>query len=134
MNFTLRGEGLLLLTLFLLSSCASTKNIAYFQDISNGVRDTSESMSHAPGKPTIEPDDILLITVSGSNPAAAAIFNQGTNNSTSQTYIGASSTAGSIYSQAADLQLGYLVDNHGAINFPVLGHIYLKGITLIQAQ
>jgi polysaccharide export outer membrane protein len=134
MNLTLRDGGFSLLVLFILSSCASTKHIAYFQNISNGIRDTSEAIAHPPINPTIEPDDILLITVSGANPAAAAMFNQGTTSLNPQTYIGATSTTESVYGRAADMKLGYLVNGQGAINFPVLGKLDLKGMTLIQAQ
>jgi polysaccharide export outer membrane protein len=134
MKLTLRDGGVSLLILFILSSCASTKHIAYFQNISDGIRDTSEAIAHPPVNPTIEPDDILLITVDGANPSAAAVFNQGTAGMNPQTYIGATSTTESIYGRAADMKLGYLVNGHGAINFPVLGELNLKGMTLIQAQ
>ena len=133
MKLSLRKAGIYLLFLFILSSCASTKHIAYFQNISDGVRDTSEAISQTPVTPTIEPDDILLITVTGANPAAAAPYNQGTDVNT-PTYIGAASTTESVYGRAADTRLGYLVNEKGAINFPILGSIHLAGLTLIQAQ
>jgi len=108
--------------------------VGYFQDISNGVIDTSESIHQIPDVPTIEPDDILLITVSGANPSAAAPYNQGTTELNSPIYVGAGSTTESIYGQAADTRLGYLVDQKGGINFPILGNIHLKDLTLRQAE
>lgn len=134
MKLDLGKSRLHFLLLFVLSSCASTKHIAYFQNISNGVKDTSESINQNPAIPTIEPDDILLITVSGANPTAAALYNQGTAETTTPTYIGAASTTASVYGRAADTRLGYLVDQDGSVNFPILGSINLKGLTLIKAQ
>lgn len=134
MKLSLRKSCIYLLLLFVLSSCASTKHIAYFQNISNDARDTSEAINQIPVTPTIEPDDILLITVSGANPAAAALYNQGATEANAPMYIGAASTTESVYGRAADTRLGYLVDQDGAINFPVLGRINLKGLALVQAQ
>ena len=132
MKQTLRGLSTFII--LVLTSCASTKNIAYFQDISNNVKDTSQSIPYVPSNPSITPDDILLITVSGANPSAADMFNQGTTGTNALTYIGATSTTESIYGRAADMKLGYLVDSSGYINFPVLGQIKLADLTLIQAQ
>jgi polysaccharide export outer membrane protein len=134
MNSTLKYSGLYLVVLFIFSSCASTKNVAYFQNIDNDVRDSTQAVNYAPVDPTIEPDDIVLIMVSGANPTAAAMFNQGMNATNTQTYIGATSTVESVYGRAAEMKLGYRVGDQGTINFPVLGKIDLKGLTLNQAQ
>lgn len=134
MKVKLRKTGIYLLTLFILSSCASTKHIAYFQNISNTVLDTSESLHQTPVPPTIEADDILLIMVSGASQAAAVPFNQVSTGATSQSYVGEASTTESLYGRAADMQLGYLVAGDGSINFPVLGRISLKDLTLTEAQ
>lgn len=118
-----------------LSACTSTKHIAYFQNVSDSVRTTSQAIQSTPIVPTIEPDDILLINVSSPNSTAASIFNQGQNLSpTSRQYIGATSTAETLYGRAADYNLGYLVDSSGSINFPVLGQLHLEGLTLVEAQ
>jgi len=135
MNSSIRSRGFILITLLIFSSCASTKHIAYFQNISENVRDTSETITQKPVIPTIEPDDILLITVSSVNQAAAVPFNQApASASSSPAAIGANSTVESVYGRATDMSLGYLVTQNGEINFPVLGHLQLKGFTLSQAQ
>lgn len=134
MRFNLRSVLPYLLSVSLLTSCASTKHIAYFQNISDGVRDTTEVISNEPASPVIQPDDILLINVNGDNPAAALPFNQGSTSFNAPTLIGATSTTESVYGRAADTRLGYLVDENGAINFPILGHLVLMNMTLIQAQ
>lgn len=133
MKLSIRESLLCLLTISIFTSCASTKHIAYFQNISDAVKDTSEAINQTPIAASIEPDDILLITVSGANPAAAAPYNQGVS-ANAPTYLGAASTTESLYGRAADTRLGYLVDQSGAINFPILGKIDLKGLTLSQAQ
>jgi polysaccharide export outer membrane protein len=133
MQLSIRESLSCLLIISILTSCASTKHIAYFQNIGDSVQDTSEAIHTTPISPSIEPDDILLITVSGANPAAAVPYNQGTDTNT-PTYLGAASTTESIYGRAADTRLGYLVDQKGAINFPILGEINLMGLTLTQAQ
>jgi len=134
MKITLPYGLIATITLLIFSSCASTKHIAYFQDISNNVKDTSESLSSSPANPTIGPDDILLITVSGASPQAAAPYNPSSSDQSVQSYIGASSTVEGVYGRVADTRLGYLVDASGGINFPVLGKINLNGLTLVQAQ
>jgi len=135
MNSSLRDRGFILLILLIFSSCASTKHIAYFQNISEKVRDTTEAITQNPVTPTIEPDDILLIMVSSLNEAAAIPFNQApTSASSSSIIIGANSTAESLYGRASDMSLGYLVTQQGEVNFPVLGHLRLEGLTISQAQ
>jgi len=134
MKQTLRDGVIALIILLVLSSCASTKHIAYFQDISDNVNDTSELLSHPPVNPTIGPDDILLITVSGANSSAAQMFNQQSISPANSQYIGASTTTESLYGRASDMNLGYLVDSTGTINFPILGRITVGNLTLSQAQ
>lgn len=134
MKLSVKTCSLFLALVWLLSSCASTKHLSYFQNISQGVRDTTENISVPPITPTIEPDDILMINVNGANPAAAAVFNQSSGNYMGQAYVGASSTTEDLYGRAAQYTLGYLVDKKGNINFPLLGTLNMEGMTLIQAQ
>jgi len=134
MECNLRDWIFSLLAVLMFTSCASTKHIAYFQNISDGVKDTTEAIPGPPPNPVIQPDDILLINVSGDNPAAAMPFNQGATSYNTPTLIGATSTTESVYGKAADTRLGYLVDGQGRINFPVLGTLTLNNMSLIQAQ
>ena len=75
----------------------------------------------------IMPKDILTILVSTTDPAASAPFyrklGQDKNN-------GGNSTMGM---QNANL-LGYLVDNNGEIDFPVLGKIQVTGLTTRECE
>lgn len=108
-----------ILALIALSSCASRKDLVYFQDepISNGQIDS------APKQLIYKPDDILTINVSAADAIAAQPFNLAIV-SESDNLINATG--------ATRLQT-YLIDHNGNIEFPVLGSIHLAGMTRIEA-
>lgn len=115
-------SALVALTMVLmLSSCGSTKNVAYFQN--------ADSISYAASKMLYEakimPKDELTITVITTDPKAAIPFNL----AVSQT-IG---TGGQLSSSGGSLQ-GYLVDNSGNIEFLVVGTLHVGGLTKNQAE
>lgn len=110
------------MTLF---SCKSTtyKQINYLQDISG---DTTMTMNQTKGI-VIQPKDMLSIVVSSRTPALAAEFNLPV----------ASYQAGTeLFTEGGYQQklLGYVVDNEGKINFPVLGAIEAAGKTRWDLQ
>ena len=115
-------SALVALTMVLvLGSCGSTKNVAYFQN--------ADSISYAASKMLYEakimPKDELTITVITTDPKAAMPFNL----AVSQT-IG---TGGQLSSSQGSLQ-GYLVDNNGNIEFPIVGTLHVGGLTKNQAE
>lgn len=75
----------------------------------------------------IMPKDLLSITVSTSDPQAAAPFNL-----TIQTNTKGSQGVQYTTSQAAVQQ--YLVDNEGEVDFPVLGKLKIGGMTKNEAE
>lgn len=89
-----------------LSSCVSTKDAIYFDNI----RDKEFIENNI--EPVIQKSDLLSITVSSLNPEATVIFNTPGNNNNSQT--------------------GYLVNSDGYILFPILGKINVAGLTVKQ--
>lgn len=105
----------------LLGSCSSGKDVPYFQNIDEISLAGSKGLYDA----KIMPKDMLTITVSTTDPAAAAPFNLSVRNT-----VGAS---GQLSNGAGNLQ-GYLVDNDGNINFPVIGHMHVQGMTKSQCQ
>ena len=107
---------LLAMTVLLLASCGSTKNIPYFQNSDSLNSEDSKFLYDA----RIMPKDLLTITVSTVNPEAAAPFNQ-----TIPTPLNLNTR--SSYSQPA-LQT-YLVDNYGFIEFPIIGSLNVSGLT-----
>lgn len=100
------------------TSCGTVKDIAYFQ---NKVVNHPEAIDKHAGI-VIQPKDMLSIVVSSRNPELVAMFNLPV-----VTYQAGSeivNTGG--YSQRL---MGYVVDNAGNIDFPVLGPIKVAGLT-----
>ncbi len=108
---------LLILSIGILAaSCASSKRIAYFQ----GIDDAAIENNVGNYEIRIVPDDNLFISVGSINPESAAIFNPPPANS---------STMGN----DAILLNGYLVDQAGYIDFPVIGRMKVGGMTKAEA-
>ena len=109
--------GLVALAL-LVSSCASTKDIAYFQ---NKMVNQPEKIDKHAGI-VIQPKDMLSIVVSSRNPELVAMFNLPV----------VSYQAGGEVSSLSGYQqrlMGYVVDEEGFIEFPVLGKLNIVGKT-----
>ena len=106
-------------TIFNLSSCSTPKDVTYLQDIQQG--------SYALTKPVqlirAMPEDKLNILVHSKDPALSALFNlaysQKTVGATNETGIIGSGTGTSLYT----------VDSDGNIDFPVIGKIFVSGLT-----
>ena len=117
-NFNLRHAVLSLIAgAFMLSSCATVKDIAYFQ---NKVVNQPEKIDKHAGI-VIQPKDMLSIVVSSRNPELVTMFNLPV-----VSYQAGSET---VSGGAAQRLLGYVVDNQGQIDFPVLGPINVAGLT-----
>ncbi len=107
---------LLSLLVVVLSSCAAPKKMAYLQDAMLDIEVPKE-----PGaKITIRPADMISISVSSKDTELSLLFNL----PRVEQVIGSESGL----SQRGDL-LGYTVNSKGYINFPILGPIYIKGLT-----
>ncbi len=89
------------------TACVPREKIVYFQGDLESIEQLAEQYSA-----TIQPDDLLTITVFGRNVEATRIFNQESNTGGAQTY---------------------LVDEEGNVEFPVLGKIKLAGLTRNEA-
>ncbi len=103
--------------LVLFASCGSSKDIIYFQKAEseyNATKDASKYEVH------ITNNDNLLITVTSKNPQATEIFN-------------ILKLDRSVSDNVLKWQ-GYLVDQSGNINFPLIGQIHLGGLTKAQAE
>ena len=115
----------LAVALWLLAACnpQTYKQINYIQDVQ---RDTLRSMGVNQGI-VIQPQDQLSIVVSSRTPELAVQFNLPT----------VSYQAGSeVFSgSGANMRLmGYVVNNDGDINFPVLGLLHVAGMTRWELQ
>ena len=101
--------------LAVLFSCASKKDMIYYQDVDAlGTQEKTNSYEIK-----IQPDDLLMILVSAEDPEIAIPFNITTN----VTGVANPDTMGIQSSQL------YLVDAQGCIEFPVLGKLKVSGLT-----
>jgi polysaccharide export outer membrane protein len=109
------GMACILLAQTLLSSCGSSRKTVYFSD----QQDAILKSANVPVKNVIQPNDLLSIAVTSLNPAATELFNKPNNS-----YVSSSSVNG------ANLQSpGYLVNEDGNVQFPVIGEMKVTGMT-----
>ncbi|MEP2278762.1 polysaccharide biosynthesis/export family protein [Maribacter sp.] len=111
---------LVFLLLPLIFSC-SRRNLGYFSNYGD-EKLLTEDITLKPKQPQIQSGDLLQITISDANPAAAAPFNRISSNNASSNESSTSS------------QEGYLVDENGIIDFPILGRIKIGGQTKAEAK
>jgi polysaccharide biosynthesis/export protein len=103
----------MLLSAILFASCTNMKKVVYL----NNITDTEISNAVNNMEPVIEKNDLLSITVSSPNATASQPFNTVVTVSTQ--------TLGYTATQAA----GYLVDQDGNIDLPMLGPMKAAGLT-----
>lgn len=106
----------------LLAGCATPTGISYFQDADNYGVSVPVTESHI----TLRPEDKIAIIVNTSNDQLTNLFNLPY---ISQRLGAVSQSVSSNYSQA---MAGYTVNSKGCIVFPVLGDIYVAGMTRSQ--
>lgn len=110
------------------SSCRTAKSIAYFRDLPDSARAAILNAKYH--QLTIQPDDILSISVETIDPTANAVFNQG-QQGTGATGSGTGSAYGAVLPSAFS---GYLVDKNGIVELPLLGQFKLAGLTTMEAR
>lgn len=105
-----QGLYLALIIVFILSSCASRKDVVYFQDTGSfeTLVDNNKSITK------FKVDDLVSIHISSLDPEASVPFNL---------FRGASE--GGFRAEQVD----YLVDQDGMIDFPVIGKIKIAGLS-----
>lgn len=99
--------------ILLLSSCASSEGIVYFQDV-EGVELKDSILNF---EPKVQVGDLLFINVSATDAEAALPFNLYETPILMNSY------------SSASRPLTYLVNSEGVINFPVLGSFEVGGLT-----
>ena len=109
------------------SSCSTPKNIAYFQDVSQG--DVVQPVQRMDIK--VRPEDKLSIVVSTQDPALSSMFNLVTTQNRIGSGSGTSAIGGAGASGDGRTSL-YTVDADGDINFPVLGRLHVAGMNRSQ--
>jgi len=103
----------LLISVLLLSSCASRQDIAYFSEtgISNATKELGQY------EPTLSADDLLEISVAALDMQSVGPFN-------------GTGIDGDV---AASVKKTYLINQNGEIEFPIVGGVKLAGLTRLEA-
>lgn len=106
------------------TSCASTRNVPYFRDIPDSVREVTKAEA-VYQEPIIAPDDILSVVIITIDPTTSAPVNQAASVPVSVPSSSTSSTP----------QIpGLLVDKDGNISLPIIGSVKVAGLTTFQAK
>jgi polysaccharide biosynthesis/export protein len=100
--------------LLTVSSCGPTRNLAYFSDLKE--RNTYSEEIKNISIPKIQPNDLLSINISSESPESDLQFNRGM-----------------LAANEGKLE-GYLVNEDGYVNFPVIGSVQLAGLTKQEAR
>ncbi|MBO9594268.1 MAG: polysaccharide biosynthesis/export family protein [Niabella sp.] len=133
-------EGVCALLIFLIvvvaPSCSTNRNLVYFNNLPPGG-DTAQIVNKMSAK--IEKGDVLGITITTLSPEYNQLFSTGaapqapiTTVTTPGTPTNTTGISSVNNSDAA--RNGYLVDENGQVNLPVLGKIDLIGLTRKEAQ
>ena len=116
MNIKIQNCVFLCLIAFL-ASCSAPKEVLYLQDIAS-IKEENIDKNY---EVIIHKDDLLAILVNSKDPELALPFNM----PVGTFQIGTQTTA-------QQRLLGYLVDQNGDIDFPILGKIHVEGLTRMQ--
>lgn len=121
-NFKLAILAGLLVGTTALSSCGTSKEVVYFQDMQPG---STEIQMAAPMEITIRPEDKISIIVNSRDPQLTDLFNLPY--VTRQLGVSTRYGSSSVNSNNQGIS-GYTVDADGNIDFPVLGKIHVAGM------
>ena len=112
---------LLLVGVAALSSCGSSKQVVYFQDLKPGETEIKLPEVKAI---TVRPEDKISIIVNSRDPQLTDLFNL----PFVSRQLGQTLRNGSTYTGSNQGVSVYTVDSDGKIDFPVLGKIYVAGM------
>lgn len=126
------ASGFVVILLFL-ASCATNKNIVYFQENTKNDTLIEEMPLSNKYESVIQPDDILAINITSISSITiekdpVKIFTEG------GTHYTLTATQAGVGSNNMGQNTGYLVDREGFIDFPVLGKIKMSGLSIRQAK
>lgn len=108
--------------LLLLVSCQSAKQVPYLQNVDEIPADVLAKATYVPEQ-ILMPGDLLDITVMATDRVSVQPFNR--------RVVDLSKSSGSLTSDELNF---YLVDNSGYIDMPVLGRIYVQGMTKSELE
>ena len=105
------------------SSCKTSEKVVYLQDVK---LDMPERLQESTGI-TIQPKDMLSIVISCKDPELAAMFNLPVISYQAGSEVVAAGGA-------AQRLMGYVVDEQGNIDFPILGKLQVAGLNRWELQ
>ncbi|MEI5985191.1 MULTISPECIES: polysaccharide biosynthesis/export family protein [Sphingobacterium] len=115
--------GISVFTLLLLNSCLVSKKVVFVEDMSPNLQYEMEKIP--PLK--IQANDRLSIQVGSKNPELAAPFNN-------ESGLYTVDEKGAILSNVVGSDRGYLVDQNGNIEFPILGTLNVEGKSIDEIK
>jgi polysaccharide export outer membrane protein len=118
----IRNLLLLAVTAMMFVACTTEKEIPYMTNIDSIPAAALAAVTTQAGDFTIKPGDMLQIDVSASNSDAVKPFNK-------IQYVPMLSGSGGSYMMGDRSTVFYVVDDHGIIDFPVLGKLHISGMT-----
>ena len=121
MNRQMKNIIILTILAIAAAACNSSEKVLYLQDVKT---ETPEAIS--PDQTiTIQPKDMMSIVVSSKDPELSAMFN----------LPNVSHVAGSpLKTGGYNNLVGYVVDDQGDINFPIVGKVHAAGLNRWQLQ
>ena len=106
----------ILFAAMLIASCTTTKEVTYFQDLTNG---DTKTITATPNKIKMMPGDKLSIVVNSKDPELTLLFN----------LVTPTRQIGNSGSNNSGTTATYTIDSNGNIDFPVMGKINIEGKT-----
>jgi polysaccharide export outer membrane protein len=116
------------MTMFMLSSCVSTKKIVYFQDPNDVFNQGEKIMQQY--EMHLKPADQILVKVTCSEPELLTIFAQDVMMGTAGSNVSASNISSTGNMTNA---YGYTVSNDGYVTLPAVGRVSVAGLTSDEA-
>lgn len=113
-----------LLSLVLLNGCIVPRKMVYVQDM---IPDTAYLALEAPSL-RLQKNDRIQIVVGASAPELAAPFNGG-----GSYRVGDDGNVSTVVDRSSSTS-GYIIDQEGAIDFPILGKMSVEGLTLAEVR
>lgn len=120
-------------SVLLFTSCTSNKNLAYFKNVPDSIKNLTIPTTEY--KPIlIKKDDILSVNIQTIDPSVTSGVNQQSSVSSALANTSGMGNLGQSNQQGAPPTGGFLVDNEGYIQLPVLGRIKVVGLTTSAAK
>jgi polysaccharide export outer membrane protein len=107
---------LFIVSLYLLTGCANTKRLTYFNDIEKANGEATDNRIQSL---KVQPGDVLQITITTIDKDISMILNP-------------VSIGGTTAASSSMIDQGYLVDSTGYVGLPMIGKVYVKDKTTTE--